>query len=175
MPLFLSFSMHGAGCSGHNNSARVRNGRAKIGVGSHQRFGIGRPKIGVGSPRGSVSVGGQIGMCLVRLYGSPTVVVWSKEMYAGRAKTARGAGGFPRKTVRWVCCDRETAAGSAGILGSRAKVCAGCVMLVRSRKVAYRYVMIGIGCSVDHYGPLPRLCSVVDKRNLARAIGPSLS
>ncbi len=162
-PFFLSFSMHGAAISGHNSNAEVRNGRAKTGIGSHQGSGISRPKIGVGSHPGSASVGGQIVICLVRLYGSPTVVVWSKGMYGGRAKTVRGAGEVSRKTVLWVCRCRETAAGSAGIPGSRAKVCAGCVMLVRSRKVAYRYVMIGVGCSVDHYGPLPCLCSIVDK------------
>ncbi|MBP2644071.1 MAG: hypothetical protein H6Q67_1958, partial [Firmicutes bacterium] len=49
-------------------------------------------------------------------------------------------------------CGREIAVGSVGIFGSRAKVGVGCVMLVRSRKIAHRYVMIGIGCSVDHYG-----------------------
>ncbi|WP_069972739.1 hypothetical protein [Propionispora sp. 2/2-37] len=58
------------------------------------KFGISRPKIGIGSG-GSVSVGGKIGICLLWLCGSPTVVVWSKEMYAGRAKIARGAGGSP--------------------------------------------------------------------------------
>jgi len=36
-------------------------------------------------------VGGQIVVCLVRLYGSPTVVVWSKGMYDGRAKIVKGA------------------------------------------------------------------------------------
>ena len=51
-----------------------------------------------------------------------------------------------------VCCSREIAAGFLGISGSRAKVSIGCVMLVGSRKIAYRYVIIGIGCSVDHYG-----------------------
>ena len=55
-----------------------------------KRFGIGRPKIIVGS-KGLAVVGGQIVMCLVRLYGSPTVVVWSKRMYNGRAKTVMGA------------------------------------------------------------------------------------
>jgi len=49
--------------------------------------------------RGSALVGGQIVMCLVRLYGSPTVVVWSKGMYGGRAKIVRGAGEVSRKTV----------------------------------------------------------------------------
>jgi hypothetical protein len=38
-------------------------------------------------------------MCLVRLYGSPTVVVWSKGMHGGRAKTVRGAGEVARTTV----------------------------------------------------------------------------
>ncbi len=114
-------------------------------------FGIGRPKISVRS-KGLALVGGQIVVCPVRLCGSPTVVVWSKGMYSGRAKTVMGFGEvFPGKPLRWVCCSREIAAGSAGICGSRAKVCTGCVMLVGSRKIAYRYVMIGIGCSVDHY------------------------
>ena len=45
-----------------------------------------------------------------------------------------------------------TASGSAGIFGGRAKVGGGCVMLVRSRQIAYRYVMIVIGRSEDHYG-----------------------
>jgi hypothetical protein len=69
---------------------RVRNGRAKIGIGS-VGFGVGRPKIGAGSC-GSAPVGGKIAACLVRLYGSPTVVVWSKGMCGSRAKTAKGAG-----------------------------------------------------------------------------------
>ncbi|MBP2654548.1 MAG: hypothetical protein H6Q73_2117, partial [Firmicutes bacterium] len=47
------------------------------------------------------------------------------------------------------------AVGFIGTLGSRAKVSVGCVMLVRSRKIAYRYVMISVGCSVDHYGLFP--------------------
>ncbi|MEN6566375.1 MAG: hypothetical protein ABFC57_08740, partial [Veillonellales bacterium] len=69
------------------------------------------------------SVGGQIVMCLVRLYGSPTVVVWSKGMYGGRAKTVKGSGEASREPVqRWVYCCREIAVGSAGIFGSRAKV-----------------------------------------------------
>ena len=54
------------------------------------RFGIGRPKSIVGS-KGSVIVGGQIVICLPRLYGSLTVVVWSKGMGNGRAKTAKGS------------------------------------------------------------------------------------
>ncbi len=58
-------------------------------------FDVSRPKIGVGS-KGSALVGGQIVICLVRLCGSPTVAVWSKGMYGGRAKTIMGAGGaFP--------------------------------------------------------------------------------
>ena len=107
-------------------------------------FGIGRPKIIVGS-KGSAVVGGKIVICLLWLYGSPTVVVWSKEMCNGRAKTAIGA------EVTGVGRCREIAVGSVGIYGSRAKVSIGCVMLVGRRKFAYRYVMIGIGCSVDHY------------------------
>jgi hypothetical protein len=74
---------------------RVRNGRAKIGAGSEIRFGTGRPKI-VAGLKGSATVGGQMVMGLVRLYGSPTVVVWSKKIHDCRAKTARGAGeAFP--------------------------------------------------------------------------------
>ncbi len=115
-----------------------------------QGLDISRPKIGVGSA-GSALVGGQIAVCLVRLYGSPTVVVWSKGMYCGRAKTARGSEGFPGN-LTGVYCSREIAVGFIGILGSRAKVNVGCVMLVGSRKIAYRYVMTGIGCSVDHCG-----------------------
>ena len=70
-------------------------------------FGIGRPKINVGSSWGSVLVGGQIGMCLVRLCGSRNVAVWSKGMYAGRAKTVGGAGvGFP-ENCQWVCRCRD--------------------------------------------------------------------
>jgi hypothetical protein len=52
-------------------------------------FGISRPKIGVGS-QGSALVGGKTGMCLERLYGSPTVVVWSQGMDVGRAKIVMG-------------------------------------------------------------------------------------
>ncbi|BBB93273.1 hypothetical protein MAMMFC1_03985 [Methylomusa anaerophila] len=114
-------------------------------------FGIGRPKINVRS-QGLALVGGKITMCLVRLYGSPTVIVWSKGMYSGRAKTAKGTADFSGEISREVCCSREIVAGFVGIFGSRTKVSAGCVMLVRSRKIAYRYVMIDIGCSVDHYG-----------------------
>ena len=66
-------------------------------------------------------------------------------MYNGRAKTVMGA-----EAIGVGRC-REIATGSVGICGSRAKVSIGCVMLVGSRKIAYRYVMIGIGCSVDHY------------------------
>ena len=60
-------------------------------------FGVSRPKIHVGSA-GSAWVGGQMVICLVRLYGSPTVVVWSKGMHVGRAETVRSAGEvFPGK------------------------------------------------------------------------------
>ena len=52
-------------------------------------LGISRPKIGIGS-RGSVLVGGKTGMGCERLYGSPTVVVWSQGIYVGRAKIAMG-------------------------------------------------------------------------------------
>ena len=52
-------------------------------------FGISRPKSGIGS-EGSVLVGGKTGMGCERLYGSPTVAVWSQGIYAGRAKTAMG-------------------------------------------------------------------------------------
>ena len=110
-----------------------------------KRFGIGRPKSVVGS-KGSAVVGGQMVICLVRLYGSPTVVVWSKEMYSCRAKTVMGS-----EDIGVGRC-REIATGSVGICGSRAKVSIGCVMLVGSRKIASRYVMIGIGCSVDYTG-----------------------
>jgi hypothetical protein len=100
-------------------------------------------------------------MCLVRLYGSPTVVVWSKGMCGGRAKTARGAGDVPGN-FRGVYCSREIAVGFIGISGSRAKVRVGCVMLVRSRKIAYRYVVTGFGCSEDHYGLLySKMTSIV--------------
>ena len=109
------------------------------------RFGIGRPKSIVGS-QGSAVVGGKIVMCLLWLYGSPTVVVWSKGMDNGRAKTGMGS------EVTGVGRCREIAVGSVGICGSRAKVSASCVMLVGRRKFAYRYVRIGIGCSEDYYG-----------------------
>lgn len=45
--------------------------------------------------QGLALVGGQIVVRLVRLYGSPTVVVWSKGMCGGRAKTAKGSGDLP--------------------------------------------------------------------------------
>jgi len=96
--------------------------------------------------KGSALVGGKTGMGLERLYGSPTVVVWSQGMCVGRAKIVRGS-----EATR-VRCSREIAAGSLGIFGGRAKVCIGCVMPVGSRKIAYRYVMIGVGCSVNHCG-----------------------
>jgi hypothetical protein len=46
----------------------------------------------------------------------------------------------------------KIAVGSVAICGGQAKICIGCVMPVGSRKIAYRYVMIGVGCSVDHCG-----------------------
>lgn len=52
-------------------------------------LGISRPKSIVGS-KGSAVVGGQMTICLERLYGSPTVVVWSQEMCGCRAKTVMG-------------------------------------------------------------------------------------
>lgn len=55
-----------------------------------------------------------------------------------------------------VVCSREIAGGSVAICGGRAKVYIGCVMLVGRRKSAYRYVMIGVGCSVDHCGLFTR-------------------
>ena len=55
----------------------------------HKVFGVSRPKISVGSA-GSVLVGGKTGMSCERLYGSPTVVVWSQGIYVGRAKIAMG-------------------------------------------------------------------------------------
>ena len=79
-----------------------------------------------------------------RLYGSPTVVVWSQGIRVGRAKIAMGA------EIIWVYCSREIAVGSVGISGGRAKVSVGCVMLVGSRKIAHRYVMIGVSCSADY-------------------------
>jgi len=99
-------------------------------------FDISRPKIIVGS-KGSAVVGGQMIICLERLCGSPTVIVWSQGMYGCRAKTIMGCeynGSF--------------AGGSVAIYDGRVKVSISCVMLVGSRKIAYRYVMIGIGCSV---------------------------
>jgi len=99
-----------------------------------------------------VLVGGQIGMGFLWLCGSRNVAVWSKDMYAGRAKTARGAGVGSPETVYGFIVVGMTAVSSAGILGSRAKVSVGCVMRVRSRQITYRYVVIDIGCSVDHYG-----------------------
>ena len=70
----------------------------------------------------------------------------------GRAKIVTGC------ELLWVACSREIAGGSVAICGSRAKVCIGCVMLVRRRKFAYRYVMIGVGCSVDYC----RLFSIIN-------------
>ena len=71
--------------------------------------------------------------------------MWSQGIIVGRAKIVMGC-----EDVR-VYCSREIVVGSITICGSRAKVCIGCVMLVGSRKIAYRYVIIDIGCSVDHY------------------------
>ena len=52
-------------------------------------LGISRPKIGVGS-KGSGSVGGQTGDISERLYGSPTVVMWSQGSVVGRATIVMG-------------------------------------------------------------------------------------
>jgi hypothetical protein len=115
-------------------------------------FGIGRPKIGVGSVRARCQSAGRSVSGVLWLCGSRNVAAWSKEIHTGRAKTARGAGGVPRKLTCGFTVVEMTAVGSAGILGSRAKVSVGCVMLVRSRQITYRYVVIDIGRSVDHYG-----------------------
>ena len=72
------------------------------------------------------------------------VAVGSQVSVVGRAKIVMGC------ELLGVACSREIACGSVAICGSRAKVCIGCVMLVRRRKFAYRYVMIGRGCSVDY-------------------------
>ncbi|CUH96868.1 hypothetical protein P22_2980 [Propionispora sp. 2/2-37] len=114
-------------------------------------FDVGRPKINAGSA-GSVLVGGKIIIGLVRLYGSPTVVVWSKGMYNGRAKIAEGSGDSSREFIKEVYCSREIAVSFAGTFSNRAKVMVGCVMLIRSRKIAYRYVMVSYSRSEDHYG-----------------------
>ena len=110
-----------------------------------ERLGISRTKIIVGS-EGSVVVGEKILICLVRLYGSPTVVMWSIGMCNGRAKTSMGS-----EAIGVGRC-REIATSSVGICASRAKVSIGCVMLVGRRKFAYRYVVIGIGWSEDYCG-----------------------
>ena len=52
-------------------------------------LGISRPKIVVG-PSGSAVVGGKTGMSRERLYGSPTVVMWSQVIDVGRAKIVMG-------------------------------------------------------------------------------------
>jgi hypothetical protein len=91
-------------------------------------------------------------MRLVRLCGGPTVAVWSKGMYNSRAKTATGAEDSPGNLFRGVCCSREIAAGFLGIFGSRAKVGICCVMLVYSRKIVHRYVMMNVGWRENHYG-----------------------
>ena len=54
------------------------------------RLGISRTKIAVGSEEGSAVVGEKIVICFERLYGSPTAIVWSQEMYDSRAKTVMG-------------------------------------------------------------------------------------
>lgn len=71
----------------------------RLAPGLAQGFGVGRPKIYAGSA-GSVSVGGKIGMGRIRLYGSPTVIVWSIAVYTGRAKIAKGSGILSRKIHR---------------------------------------------------------------------------
>jgi len=57
---------------------------------SETELGISRSKIAVGSENGSAVVGEKIAIGLERLYGSPTVVVWSQGMYCSRAKTIMG-------------------------------------------------------------------------------------
>ena len=52
-------------------------------------LGISRPKAIVGS-EGSAVTGGQTGMSRERLYGSPTVVMWSQVIDVGRAKIVMG-------------------------------------------------------------------------------------
>ncbi|WP_243650541.1 hypothetical protein [Anaerospora hongkongensis] len=52
-------------------------------------LGSSRPKVSIGS-KGSVLAGGKTGMGRERLYGSPTVVVWSQMMYVGRAAIVMG-------------------------------------------------------------------------------------
>ena len=52
-------------------------------------LGISRPKVVVGS-KGSAVAGGQTGDISERLYGSPTVVMWSQVSIVGRAKIAAG-------------------------------------------------------------------------------------
>lgn len=109
---------------------------------------MGRPKMIVGSA-GSAMVGGKIVILSERLYGSPTVIVWSQGRYNSRVKIVRCAGEVSRELFRGVYCSRKIAVGSAGMSGIRAKVRIGCVMPVGSRKIAYRYVMIGMGRSAD--------------------------
>ena len=52
-------------------------------------LGMSRPKVVVGS-NGSAVAGGQTGGVRERLYGSPTVVMWSQVSIVGRAKIAAG-------------------------------------------------------------------------------------
>ena len=76
-----------------------------------------------------------------------------KGMYSIRAKRSLGVlGSFSRNYSRRVCCSFTIAVISAGISGSLVKVSVSCVMLVCSRKIIYRYVMIGIGQNEDYYG-----------------------
>ena len=60
-------------------------------------------------------VGEKIFICLVRLYGSPTVVMWSIGMCNGRAKTSMSS-----EDIGVGRC-REIATSSVGICASRAK------------------------------------------------------
>ena len=90
----------------HNISVRVRNGRAKISIGSHNRGSVLVGQRSVSGRYGLVLVGGQIAICLVRLYDSSTVAVWSIGMYSGRAKTAKGSVGFPGILQRSIAVER---------------------------------------------------------------------
>ena len=57
---------------------------------------MGRPKIIVGSA-GSAIVSGKIAIFSERLYGSPTVIVWSQGRYGSRVKIVRCAGEVSRE------------------------------------------------------------------------------
>jgi len=87
-------------------SVRVRNGRAKIGIGSRNRGSVLVGQRLISGQYGLVLVGGQIAICLVRLYDSSTVAVWSKGMCSGRAKTAKGAVGSPGTFQRSTAVER---------------------------------------------------------------------